>query len=150
MYQTGVTYEVVSNIPKASEELEDRESLAQIAASGDDCSAIDGETYIEKYTKGVSAVESILTLDRLRQSVAVKELETAHGQPLSMRKTVSVPNFSQVIVQRSFSILFLSFSHISSFCRRDSRVCLSLCGLHFTVNLPTVLFLYRRLLIDKL
>lgn len=96
MYQTGVTYEVVSNIPKASEELEDRESLAQIAASGDDCSAIDGETYIEKYTKGVSAVESILTLDRLRQSVAVKELETAHGQPLSMRKTVSVPNFSQV------------------------------------------------------
>jgi kinesin family protein 13 len=44
--QTGVTYEVVSNIPKASEELEDRESLAQIAASGEDCSLYDGETYI--------------------------------------------------------------------------------------------------------
>lgn len=44
--QSGVTYEVVSNIPKASEELEDRESLAQLAASGDDCSASDGETYI--------------------------------------------------------------------------------------------------------
>jgi len=116
IWQSGVTYEVVSNIPKASEELEDRESLAQLAASGDDCSASDGETYIgksfwiellenlmtrpldpsEKYTRGVSAVESILTLDRLRQNVAVKELETAHGQPLSMRKTVSVPNFSQV------------------------------------------------------
>lgn len=41
-------------------------------------------------------MESILILDRLRQNVAVKELETAHGQPLSMRKTVSVPNFSQV------------------------------------------------------
>lgn len=119
MYQTGVTYEVVSNIPKASEELEDRESLAQIAASGDDCSAIDGETYIEKYTKGVSAVESILTLDRLRQSVAVKELETAHGQPLSMRKTVSVPNFSQV---RDYNLILLSF--IDSF---DSR---SVCGLY--------------------
>lgn len=111
MYQTGVTYEVVSNIPKASEELEDRESLAQIAASGDDCSAIDGETYIEKYTKGVSAVESILTLDRLRQSVAVKELETAHGQPLSMRKTVSVPNFSQVrdLFNSLLSLLIDSF-----------------------------------------
>ncbi|KAL5286205.1 KIF13B family protein [Megaselia abdita] len=95
---SGVTYEVVSNVPKASEELEDRESLAQLAASGaDDVSASDGETYIEKYTKGVSAVESILTLDRLRQNVAVKELETAHGQPLSMRKTVSVPNFSQAV-----------------------------------------------------
>lgn len=46
IWQSGVTYEVVSNIPKASEELEDRESLAQLAASGDDCSASDGETYI--------------------------------------------------------------------------------------------------------
>ncbi|XP_043288221.1 kinesin-like protein KIF13A isoform X4 [Venturia canescens] len=95
--QTGVTYVVVSNIPKASEELEDRESLAQIAASGEDSSLCDGETYIEKYTRGVSAVESILTLDRLRQSVAVKELLQAKGQPL-MRKTASVPNFSQVLL----------------------------------------------------
>lgn len=46
---SGVTYEVVSNVPKASEELEDRESLAQLAASGaDDVSASDGETYIGK------------------------------------------------------------------------------------------------------
>ncbi|KAH0553863.1 hypothetical protein KQX54_005242, partial [Cotesia glomerata] len=94
--QTGVTYEVVSNIPKASEELEDRESLAQIAASGEDSGLCDGETYIEKYTRGVSAVESILTLDRLRQNVAVKELLQAQGQPL-MRKTASVPNFSQIM-----------------------------------------------------
>ncbi|XP_043476457.1 kinesin-like protein KIF13A isoform X2 [Leptopilina heterotoma] len=94
--QTGVTYEVVSNIPKASEELEDRESLAQIAASGEDSNLCDGETYIEKYTRGVSAVESILTLDRLRQNVAVKELLQAQGQPL-MRKTASVPNFSQIM-----------------------------------------------------
>ncbi|XP_047520738.1 kinesin-like protein KIF13B isoform X4 [Pieris napi] len=93
--QTGVTYEVVSNIPKASEELEERESLAQIVATGEEASAADGETYIEKYTRGVSAVESILTLDRLRQSVAVKELEQARGQPVTMRKTASVPNFSQ-------------------------------------------------------
>lgn len=53
----------------------------------------------EKYTRGVSAVESILTLDRLRQSVAIKELEQSHGgQTLSMRKTVSVPNISQVCI----------------------------------------------------
>lgn len=31
---SGVMYEIVSNVPKASEELEDRESLAQLAASG--------------------------------------------------------------------------------------------------------------------
>ena len=80
---------------------------------------MDGETFIEKYTRGVSAVETILTLDKLRQSVAVKELVNAKAklQPnLSsslaaaaaansasattasqfMRKTVSVPNISHV------------------------------------------------------
>ncbi|XP_065344579.1 kinesin-like protein KIF13A isoform X4 [Cloeon dipterum] len=95
-HQCGVTYELVSNIPKASEELEDRESLAQMAATGEETSDIsEGDTYIEQYTRGVSAVESILTLDRLRQNVAVKELLQAQGRPL-MRKTASVPNFSQL------------------------------------------------------
>lgn len=46
---TAVTYQIVSNIPKASEELENRESLAQIAASGEDSSLSDGETYIGKF-----------------------------------------------------------------------------------------------------
>ncbi|XP_034249047.1 kinesin-like protein KIF13A isoform X2 [Thrips palmi] len=127
--RTGVTYEMVSNIPKASEELEERESLAQIAASGEDTSLSDGETYIEKYTRGVSAVESILTLDRLRQNVAVKELLHTQGQPLSMRKTCSVPNFSQIMrmdsdgnVARSES--FTDLADVlagGSFSIRDSR-----------------------------
>uniref|UniRef100_A0A1Q3FPE7 Putative kinesin-like protein n=1 Tax=Culex tarsalis TaxID=7177 RepID=A0A1Q3FPE7_CULTA len=94
--QSGKKEEKATKKQKKKEELEDRESLAQIAATGEDVSASDGETYIEKYTKGVSAVESILTLDRLRQSVAVKELEQVRGPALSMRKTASVPNFSQM------------------------------------------------------
>lgn len=49
----GVTYEVVSNVPKASEELEDRESLAQLAASGEDSSLCDGETYIGMFFIGL-------------------------------------------------------------------------------------------------
>ena len=52
---------------QASEDLENMETLAQMAASQNEVNASDGETYIEKYIKGVSAVESILTLDRLRQ-----------------------------------------------------------------------------------
>ncbi|RWS23893.1 Kinesin-like protein KIF13A, partial [Leptotrombidium deliense] len=90
---TGVTYEVVSNIPKSSEDIEDRESLALMAASCDNSTIFDGESYIEKYTKGVSAVESILTLDRLRQEVAIKELLTLkNNQQAFIRKTASVPN----------------------------------------------------------
>ena len=98
---TGVTYEIVSSIPKASEDIEDRESLALMAASGQDIDSVDGESYIEKYTKGVSAVESILSLDRLRQEVAVKELLARKGRfnaisnhEAYIRKTVSVPNMA--------------------------------------------------------
>lgn len=71
---------------------------------------------LEKYTRGVSAVESILTLDRLRQSVAVKELLQAQGQPL-MRKTASVPNFSQVLLplRRLGRTVCFSFNLFSSF-----------------------------------
>ena len=79
---------------KASEDLENLESLAQMAALQNETSAEDGETYIEKYIKGVSGVESILTLDRLRQEVAVKELTAQQGR--SLRKTTSTPNIHQV------------------------------------------------------
>ncbi|XP_071804732.1 kinesin-like protein KIF13A isoform X3 [Asterias amurensis] len=90
----GVTYEIVSNIPKASEDPEDRESLALMAASGteENTTSSDGETYIEKYTRGVSAVESILALDRLRQEVVIKEKLASRGR--NLRKTASVPNIS--------------------------------------------------------
>lgn len=61
-------------------------------------------------------MESILTLDRLRQSVAVKELLQAQGQPL-MRKTASVPNFSQVLLplRRLGRTVCFSFNLFSSF-----------------------------------
>ena len=67
----------------------------------------------EKYTKGVTSVESILMLDRLRQSVAVKELLQSAGRPL-MRKTASVPNFSQVSLLHS-RIILLYFCYINPF-----------------------------------
>ena len=122
IFKSGVVYEVVANVPKASEDLEDRESLAKLAASGlhlisymiylilnciqfhhccvgDDVMSADGESYIEKYTKSVGAVESILTLDRLRQNLAVKELVQSRGgmSSAAMRKTFSVPNLSQLL-----------------------------------------------------
>ena len=68
-----ITYMYVVKI-QASEDLEDRESLAQMAASQNDVDTADGETYIEKYIRGVSAVESILTLDRLRQVKCTRKL----------------------------------------------------------------------------
>uniref|UniRef100_A0A8C7MKW9 Kinesin family member 13B n=1 Tax=Oncorhynchus kisutch TaxID=8019 RepID=A0A8C7MKW9_ONCKI len=71
----GVTLEIVSNIPGDVQGPEDREMLARLAASVDvqDVQSGDSEAAIEKYLRSVLAVENILTLDRLRQEVAVKE-----------------------------------------------------------------------------
>lgn len=114
LHSVKVTYEVVSNVPKASAELEDRESLAVAAASGEDLGAGEGETFIERYSKGVSTVETILLLDRLRQNVAVKEkLAAQSSKKEAIRKTMSVPNF----VQMSQS---LSFDNISVLQMRSS------------------------------
>uniref|UniRef100_A0A3P8SNV0 Kinesin family member 13A n=1 Tax=Amphiprion percula TaxID=161767 RepID=A0A3P8SNV0_AMPPE len=90
LYSCGVSYEIVSNIPKASEEPEERETLALMAARGDTEETQDGETYIEKYTRGVLEVENILSLERLRQAVTVKEALAAKGRHL--RRSISTPN----------------------------------------------------------
>uniref|UniRef100_A0A7N6BF68 Kinesin family member 13A n=1 Tax=Anabas testudineus TaxID=64144 RepID=A0A7N6BF68_ANATE len=90
LYSCGVTYEIVSNIPKASEEPEERETLALMAARGDSEETQDGETYIEKYIRGVLEVENILSLERLRQAVTVKEGLAAKGRHL--RRSISTPN----------------------------------------------------------
>lgn len=81
---------------QASEDLENMETLAQMAASQNDTNTADGESYIEKYLKGVQGVESILMVDRLRQEVAVKELSAQKSK--SLTKTYSVPNIHQVSV----------------------------------------------------
>ncbi|XP_037533137.1 kinesin-like protein KIF13A [Nematolebias whitei] len=99
LYSCAVIYEIVSNIPKASEEPEERETLALMAARGDSEETQDGETYIEKYTRGVLEVENILSLERLRQAVTVKEALAARGKHL--RRSVSTPNVQQSSCSRS-------------------------------------------------
>ncbi|XP_051576127.1 kinesin-like protein KIF13A isoform X2 [Myxocyprinus asiaticus] len=90
LHSCGVTYEIVSNIPKASEEPEERETLALMAARGESEETLDGETYIEKYTRGVLEVENILCLERLRQAVTVKEALSFKGRHI--RRSLSTPN----------------------------------------------------------
>ncbi|OCT81429.1 hypothetical protein XELAEV_18028249mg [Xenopus laevis] len=73
-----------------SQGAEDREALARMAANVEDAGSADSEAYIEKYLRSVLAVENILTLDRLRQEVAVKEQLTGKGK--LNRKSLSSPN----------------------------------------------------------
>ncbi|XP_075875760.1 kinesin-like protein KIF13B isoform X3 [Nelusetta ayraudi] len=86
----GVTFEVVSNIPGDAPGSEDREMLARLAASAHKGQSADDEAAIEKYLRSVLSLENILTLDRLRQEVAVKEQLTSRGK--SNRRSISSPS----------------------------------------------------------
>ncbi|XP_010766790.1 kinesin-like protein KIF13B isoform X4 [Notothenia coriiceps] len=86
----GVTFEVVSNIPGDAPGSEDREMLANLAASAHSNQSPDEEAAIEKYLRSVLSLENILTLDRLRQEVAVKEQLTSRGK--GNRRSISSPS----------------------------------------------------------
>ncbi|KAM8967408.1 kinesin-like protein KIF13A isoform 2-T2 [Pelodytes ibericus] len=98
LYSCGVSYEIVSNIPKATEETEDRETLALMAARIEYEGSADGETYIEKYTRGVLQVENILGLERLRQAVTVKEAISSKTKHI--RRSISTPNMHNTCSSR--------------------------------------------------
>ncbi|XP_029794370.1 kinesin-like protein KIF13B isoform X2 [Suricata suricatta] len=90
----GVTFEIVSNIPEDAQGVEERETLARMAANVENTATADSEAYIEKYLRSVLAVENLLTLDRLRQEVTVKEQLTGKGK-LS-RRSISSPNVNRL------------------------------------------------------
>uniref|UniRef100_A0A6Q2Z290 Kinesin family member 13Bb n=1 Tax=Esox lucius TaxID=8010 RepID=A0A6Q2Z290_ESOLU len=95
----GVTFDIVSNIPGDIQGPEDRDMLARLAASVDvqDSDSADSEAAIEKYLRSVLAVENVLTLDRLRQEVAVKEQLAVKAK--SPRRGLSSPSVNRLKVK---------------------------------------------------
>lgn len=61
-----------------------------MAARSDEESNSSNESYIESYTKGISAVESILALDRLRQEVCIKEMLSRRQERVG--RVATLPN----------------------------------------------------------
>uniref|UniRef100_A0A8C8YAZ7 Kinesin family member 13A n=1 Tax=Panthera leo TaxID=9689 RepID=A0A8C8YAZ7_PANLE len=86
---------------QATEEIEDRETLALMAARSENEGTSDGETYIEKYTRGVLQVENILSLERLRQA-SNSILRLAPGGAW-VAWSVKRPTSAQVMISRSVS-----------------------------------------------
>uniref|UniRef100_A0A8C5EAW7 Kinesin-like protein KIF13B n=1 Tax=Gouania willdenowi TaxID=441366 RepID=A0A8C5EAW7_GOUWI len=111
----GVTFEVVSNIPGDAPGSEDREMLAHLAANAPNSQSAEDDAAIEKYLRSVLSLENILTLDRLRQEVAVKEQLAGRGR--SSRRSVSSPvNPSSLWLCGDKSALPVSFSLCFYFC----------------------------------
>ncbi|XP_026943809.1 kinesin-like protein KIF13B isoform X2 [Sagmatias obliquidens] len=126
----GVTFEIVSNIPEDAQGVEEREALARMAANVENTASADSEAYIEKYLRSVLAVENLLTLDRLRQEVAVKEQLTGKGK--LNRRSISSPNVNRLSGSRqdlipSYSLgsnktsFILQFSEIQGEGRWESQ-----------------------------
>uniref|UniRef100_A0A668AP13 Kinesin family member 13B n=1 Tax=Myripristis murdjan TaxID=586833 RepID=A0A668AP13_9TELE len=107
----GVTFEVVSNIPGDGQSSEDREMLARLATSADNSQSADNEAAIEKYLRSVLNLENILTLDRLRQEVAVKEHLAAKGR--GNRRSLSSPSVHRGRWESQQDILMPSQSYRS-------------------------------------
>uniref|UniRef100_A0A674EWN7 Kinesin family member 13B n=1 Tax=Salmo trutta TaxID=8032 RepID=A0A674EWN7_SALTR len=123
----GVTFEVVSNIPgvRDAQGSEDREMLARLAASAENPKSADNEAAIEKYLRSVLAVENILTLDRLRQEVAVKEHLAGKGK--GNRRSLSSPSVHRVNGTSSVGVLLGPIDLLNSFkpmsCLAADRTC---------------------------
>uniref|UniRef100_A0A8D0DGR2 Kinesin family member 13B n=1 Tax=Sander lucioperca TaxID=283035 RepID=A0A8D0DGR2_SANLU len=122
----GVTFEVVSNIPGDAPGSEDREMLANLAASAHNGQSADDEAAIEKYLRSVLSLENILTLDRLRQEVAVKEQLTGRGK--SNRRSISSPSVHRLSGSRQ---------DLSTTCL-DDKVTPTFCFLPHHVDFPSL------------
>ncbi|XP_039255213.2 kinesin-like protein KIF13A isoform X1 [Styela clava] len=99
---SGVIYELVSSIPLSSQDNEDQESLAIMAASGVDSNDTTDDKVLddnndkstktkknpfESYvTRSMQSVDDILSLDKIRQQVTLREIIHAHKQKQKSQK----------------------------------------------------------------
>ena len=67
----GVTYEIVSNVPDIHSE---SDWFGEIEDSLDDEDETIEETFFEKYAKAVSNVETLISLEKIKQADALSEL----------------------------------------------------------------------------
>nr|XP_055042010.1 kinesin-like protein KIF13B isoform X1 [Misgurnus anguillicaudatus]XP_055042011.1 kinesin-like protein KIF13B isoform X1 [Misgurnus anguillicaudatus] len=110
MHSCGVAFDIVSNIPGDMQRLEDRETLARLATSAE-TSGAHSEAAIEKYLRSVLAVENIITLERLRQEVAVREHLTDKGK--IPKRCISSPSVNRGDGQQEISVLTSSIKSSS-------------------------------------
>ena len=85
-------------LQQAGEETEERQNLARKAADAirAEDELVDGDV-IEKYNRGISHVENILNLHKLRQKVLLEEKLAASGRSSkSLRKFASTPNLAHI------------------------------------------------------
>lgn len=84
--RTGVMYELVPSIPKVAGEQDVKEDEDE-----------ENENVLEQYTQGISSVESILELEKMRQDIALKERLSTCGRVFRAK------SLSQIALNRSLT-----------------------------------------------
>jgi len=118
---SGVVYDIISNIPLASCDGEDHETLAVLAASGaqdpddsseesslnKDDSDEDLTNHFEKYViRATKSVENILLLDRIRQEIALRNsLINNSSDASSINRATFIQNVTKRAKLRAPSIV---------------------------------------------
>ena len=101
--RTGVMYEIVPSIPKVAGEEEQQLDVED-----------ENENVLEQYSQGISSVESILELEKMRQDIALKERLSTSGRA-SRAKSLSQLALNRSLTSSRNELLFESRTNLSSF-----------------------------------
>ncbi|KAL5249740.1 hypothetical protein ACHWQZ_G018536 [Mnemiopsis leidyi] len=101
--RTGVMYEIVPSIPKVAGEEDQQLDVED-----------ENENVLEQYSQGISSVESILELEKMRQDIALKERLSTSGRA-SRAKSLSQLALNRSLTSSRNELLFESRTSLSSF-----------------------------------
>ena len=101
--RTGVMYEIVPSIPKVAGEEEEKLDVED-----------ENENVLEQYSQGISSVESILELEKMRQDIALKERLTTSGRA-SRAKSLSQLALNRSLTSSRNELMFESRTNLTSF-----------------------------------
>ena len=112
LQRVGVTYELVGEVPKVFQRVENGEEVDKEASTA--TGGID-EKLLEEYTAAITSVETILGLERMKQADMVIELDARRqeedkARSGTLKKTVSVPNMRPARSTMSLAPLTLAGS----------------------------------------
>ena len=131
---TSIIYRIISNIPKSLIEIENRESLAQQAASSLANNSIDDHKFLEKpnskltettnfvdssltqfqhYAKTIAAVDSTLKQDRIQQHMSIRSAVNVIQQNNLNSTTEDLQSFSVPGLLKTVNIVYFFIISIS-------------------------------------
>ena len=107
MQSTGVTYYIISNLPRFLEDYEQYDNLAIMAAINNNASTNLIDKYLERYMSCIKVVDGLLENDKKRQDLALQQAirnEENGGSPNSRTSMTRLSNSNLSAKQKTTSV----------------------------------------------